>query len=417
MCLKNSSESDLVVSEKRVERMSLMFEIKVAFENAKAVKKDLGDLDCKSLCDRLSEICWEIINAPSLEGKIPELCYLEALESTASFSHLNSRIYEVWWLYKLTSEYLAGKFDPRGIKRLLVADSRLDFRPLRGNLFLQGLCEYFRDGMDAAQYYFLRANQEYISRGMVTPFFSYSRSICPPIEVFEESWDSVSGVSDEDGNLDCILVAANSGYVTRFLENYARSIRDQSNSVVFHLHWIKDGESESDETAMRVIEKVRQFLGEQFKTSEEACPNVSDKRSYYASCRFLIASALIGNYRRLMITDIDYEVVGDLHPFLQWCNKYDVSLQIYNNIKRVFPWMRVMAGTVVVKNSAMGRLFLEAYRRYFDIAYLPHALNWGVDQNILSGLLERFEKLGFIGNSRLTKNPFVVPYTLKRSGA
>ncbi|WP_152608114.1 hypothetical protein [Burkholderia sp. A9] len=395
--------------------MSLILEIEAAFNKAQTVPLNLADPDCKSLCDQLTALCWKVIQATSLEGDLSEECFTAALAYTTSFPHLNSRLYEIMWLYRLNREYLKGNFDAREFKKSLIADIKSDHRPTRSNLLLQGICEYYLNGINEAQYYFLRANQEYISRGMITPFFSYSRSICPIVNLDQGVDRARPRAIGNKPPSDCILIAGNSSYITRFLDNYAKSIATHCPEITLHLHWIKDGNIEVDEAGSQAISEVHQILGDSFKVSSEMCPDIGDKRSYYALSRFLVARDILQSYRRLIITDIDYEAIGSLDDFLSYCDQYEVCLQTSSTVNSLFPWLKVLAGTVVVKSNSVGRLFLETYRRCYELTYLPYGLNWGIDQNILSSIHDKLFHFGFIGNSRLVKNPFTVPYHIKRS--
>ena len=210
-----------------------------------------------------------------------------------------------------------------------------------------------------------------------------------------------------------ILVSANSAYIGRFLRNYVDSIRSQPHEVALHAHWIEDAEdSATTLLAQDALNYARQQLDGRFESSKETCPAINDKRAYYACSRFSIAKGLLQRKGRLIITDIDYQIVGDLSAFSDWCDQYDVCLQVTEDgVMSCFPWLKVWAGTVVLTNSPMSRLFLDMFAHCFSRTYVSFGFNWGLDQNILCALYDQLNHLGFIGNSLQTKNPFAVPST------
>lgn len=310
----------------------------------------------------------------------------------------------------------ASNFDPEQALRLLEDELASNAVPTKPNLILQGLCEYKLRGLKTAQYYFLRANQEYISDSIITPFFSYSRSICPVASIRQAERTNAPREKVESDRKTWILVAANSAYIGKFLKNYVDSIVKNPHKVGLHVHWILDSEdTTADALTQESLQYAKMMLNGALETSTEKCPKVKDKRSYFASSRFIIAKELLRYKRRLIITDIDYQVVGDLAAFSSWCDDYDVGLQVRDrSMQSYFPWLKVVAGTVVVNNSQIGRLFLDMYAHCFSRAYIPSGFNWGIDQNILCALYDELKSLGCIGNSLDISNPFTVPYEIKK---
>lgn len=394
--------------------MNLLEEININFNQACEIKQDLSDPECKELCNKLTNISWKIIrNTSDITQEISEDLSKKTLEKTKDFPHLNSRVYEIIWLYRIQRDFLSNSFNPQKTKDLLSKDLEKKNTPTKVNLILQGACEYFFNGIDSAQYYFLRGNQEYIKDSVVTPFLSYSRSICPVHTQHQKnkSLPTQNYIPNKHGT--CILVAANSAYVARFLSNYVNSIASQAPSLYFHLHWIKDDE-QYNEKAQCSIEISQNILGEKFSLSEEISPEIHDKRSYFALRRFLVAPDILKNFKRIIITDIDYTLNNNPSEFLDFNDAFDVSLQIsHNTIRACFPWLKITAGTVFIKNSAMGRTFLNEYKKRYEKIFLQNGFNWGIDQNILSSIYDDFSNFEFIGNSLNTENPFSVPYEIK----
>lgn len=394
--------------------MNLLEEINISFNQACEIKQDLSDPECKELCNKLTNISWKIIrNTSDITQEISEDLSKKTLEKTKDFPHLNSRVYEIIWLYRIQRDFLSNSFNPQKTKDLLSKDLEKKNTPTKVNLILQGACEYFYNGIDSAQYYFLRGNQEYIKDSIVTPFLSYSRSVCPTHIENKKNKLLATHEFIPARNKTCILVAANSAYVARFLSNYVNSITSQDPSLSLHLHWIKDSE-QFDEKAQDSIDISKNILGEKFSFSEEMSPEIHDKKSYFALRRFLVAPEILKKFQRIIITDIDYIIKKNLSDFLNFNEAFDVSLQISENtIRACFPWLKITAGTVFIKNSAMGRFFLDEYQKRYKKIFLPNGFNWGIDQNILSSIYDDFSIFEFIGNSLNTENPFSVPYEIK----
>lgn len=246
---------------------------------------------------------------------------------TTMFPHLNSRIYEVYSLHRLNSllknenrSIVSNTFD-------LFREEQL-MSPTRPSLIFQGLLDYKLNGLKSAQYYFLRANQEYINDSIVTPFFAYSRSISPFASLSSISNCSLSVDKNNRDGKTWFLVAANSHYIAKFLKNYVEKLARYIQDECLHVHWILDeSDAEYDITAEDAIRYAKSLLGRNLQYTKESIPEFRDKRSYFASSRFLFAREKIGFTSRLIITDIDYEACRDFGDFIEYCREYDVTLQ------------------------------------------------------------------------------------------
>lgn len=395
--------------------MSLLNEISSTLLAAKDVPQDLRDPECKSLCDKLTSHMWKVLVNNLEEGDISQENYISAMEKTYSFPHLGSRVYEVAVFHGMKSNLIRGEDPSRALAKY---DLMLDFPPpIKSNLFFKGCINYKLSGIKEAQYYFLKGNQEYIEGSVVTSFFSYSRSICP-FDVEDIVLDfSLQKKKSKYDNGWWILVSADSKYITRFLNNYALSIKNHATNIGLHLHWIDNSESfDEKSSAEEVINFARNLLGSRFDVTRQDCPKFRDSRTFFANSRFLIAKEVIKNKRGLIITDIDYQLIENPENFIDWCEEIDVGLQVKseNLINSWFPWLKVLAGTVVIKNTPVGNAFLHIYSELFKSAYVPQGFNWGLDQNILCAIYDRFKYIWLIGNSFDLRNPFNVPYEIKK---
>ncbi|MDR2341839.1 MAG: hypothetical protein LBD84_02195 [Campylobacteraceae bacterium] len=269
---------------------------------------------------------------------------------------------------------------------------------------------------DQCIYHMLKGNQEYIQKSIVTPFLSYSRSV--PFWLGKSIGDfpkNNANILSKVKEYPCILVAANNKYILKFIDRYIDSITIDSN-IDFYIYWIDD----EPETSNQVREKLSiisdKYSAGKFFIEYEKCPAFFDIRSYFACKRFIFVKKILKERVFAIITDIDYLVKGDLKRFINEIenNRYDVFVKLNNNnISSFFPWLKVTAGTFVVKNSSIGRYFIELFIFIFHQTFNPHGFNWGIDQNILTCLVELFDSMKCIGNLLEIYEPFTVPYDIK----
>lgn len=384
-------------------------------DRIKKMPLDLNSDEVQSICRILNEKSWAALKW-EFEFPVSKMKLIELIDYVKAVPHVACRLYEVYFLNKIKNFFYKneGSFDQ--LIDELRGDISLYACLSRSIYMLKGTLIYLKTkSINEASYYFLRATQDNISGSVVTPFFSYARSV-NYVSTFDLKENQPKNSIDHKG-LPFILCAANTRYIKLFLKNYVDSIKLENCEIGFHIHWISDNVDASDEILVEnyLIEYKNRY-GIFFDFSKEFTPDIKDKISYYALSRFLQAKKLINEKKQLIITDIDYQLVGDLKKFSSACFDRSVYLQINkaNNFKSCFPWLRIAAGTVVVNNSYFGNKFLSDYERMIHKVFVANSTNWGIDQNILCSLESYYSASEEIESSLCFENPFVVPRELKK---
>lgn len=402
--------------------MPLLEDLEDAFSVAKHTPYDMSSTDSKLIRKRMSDYCWRFL-APYRSGKPP---WFDNPDYTEFFNvkelQYAARIYELMWFANFA--YIAEE-EPGLLEyaaRRLEAEGRTGNVPTRSNLILRGCVEYRRKNNQLAKHFISRAHSELIPDSVISPFFAYSRSTCLFEESSEVRGDPAIGVSHENA---WILVAGDADYIIKYLPNYLNSLVEtnahEDGFGGIHVRVMRAGVGTNERFAEveKVLDTGRQLLGNGFETSYVTVPDVRDKRSWFAAERFLHARSLLADKGRLVITDLDYGV--RIHPksFLAWSEEFDLCglLARDNEFKSFFPWLKVQAGTVVVSNSRIGKLFLDYFEKYFTTAFVGSSWNWGIDQNALANALDNLDGASAIGNINDVRNhqPFFIPRALKRS--
>lgn len=166
-----------------------------------------------------------------------------------------------------------------------------------------------------------------------------------------------------------------------------------------------------------VLSAASNTLGAAFESSATVAPTVRDTRSWFAAERFLHAKSMLSDKGHLIITDIDYGLRDNPDEFIDWASRFDVCALLArgDEFKSFFPWLKVQAGTVSVRNTAAGHFFLDSFASNFDAAFVGAGWNWGIDQNALGTALDNMEGRAVIGNINDVRQPFYIPRELKAS--
>lgn len=379
----------------------------------------------KAFCDLLTAEQWKAARGKGISAQ--EIDALEQLASDPHFSdkaHCRQRLYELAKIAKIgRALWAALPLSP------IVGDLKKDIRNginTPSAYALLGACSVAEQNFELGIYYFNRANHISARTQCITSFMSLSRAI-PSFAALDNGDDS--RFSDElefvgeRRQLDCdvvSVVAGNSLYINRFIENYARSLAENSHGMFcgIHVHWVKDpGEEYSSIDVAISLAKVHV---PDINLSVESIADINDKKSYYAQARFLIARRLSAYYGKpLMITDLDFQLCADPREAIKKLALIDVSFLQANHrsIMWAFPWLRSMAGTVWVNNTPTAREFFRLVEQGFDACFNPTWFNWGVDQNLLTTVLEHFKKnaqINFASISAVADDPlYTVPTALK----
>lgn len=147
--------------------------------------------------------------------------------------------------------------------------------------------------------------------------------------------------------------------------------------------------------------------------SHEAVPHdVTDARTYYACSRYLVAPSLLDFFSRdLYIMDIDLFLQDRPDNYFMFARKFDVTIPFSAGLVNIWPWRRLMAGSVFIKNTPAGRNYANHVKQYID-SYITGSSNlWMLDQNALLWAYEKCQERVHFGNRNaggvtfLTSNP------------
>ncbi|WEK29773.1 MAG: hypothetical protein P0Y58_23240 [Candidatus Pseudomonas phytovorans] len=350
----------------------------------------------KPFCDQLTAEQWRVVRGKKLTDA--ELQKVEELSKHLHFAdkpHSRQRLYELAKIAKLDSRLSSGSDVDE-----LIAELELDVRNgfnIPSAYAMLGASHVAAGRYDLGVYYFNKANSIVGRNNCITAFMSLSRAL-PALAAFEQpsykggetSLKFLSEVRTFVGG-PVAVVAGNALYINRFLENYARSIAEKGSGLFggIHVHWVKE-KSEGLDFIDATLAKSKNFFSELNVTYEEI-DEVLDKKSYFAQSRFLIARRLSEHYRLpLLITDLDFQLTQDPSSAINKLSFIDVSFLQHKNksAQWAFPWLRSMAGSVWVNNTEAAREFFKLMELGFSACYNAHWFNWGVDQNLLTSVLE-----------------------------
>lgn len=374
----------------------------------------------KAFCDLLHAEQWKAARVKNISAQ--DVAALEELASNPHFldkPHSRQRIYELAKIGKIGNAMASG-LPVSPIIEELKEDIRNGVNTPSAYALL-GACSLVNQNYELGIYYFNRANHISARTHCITGFMSLSRAI-PSFAALEV--DEAGGTSSdlkfsgETRAFECevvSVVAGNSLYINRFIENYARSLAENAHGVFggIHVHWVKDL-GEEDSTIEIALGRAKMHVPS-INLSFETLADINDKKSYYAQSRFLMARRLSMFYQKpLMITDLDFELCADPRDAIKKLALIDVSFLQANptSIMWAFPWLRSMAGSVWVNNTPTAREFFRLVERGFDACFNPAWVNWGVDQNLLTTVLEHFKKHAHINFASMAAVSDVSLYTV-----
>jgi len=174
-----------------------------------------------------------------------------------------------------------------------------------------------------------------------------------------------------------ILVSCDENYFNihgKAMLEYAR--REFSDCHV-HVHLINP----SDDTLTHLAKSHLQNLAVSYENTDIAC------RPYFATSRFLIASAVMDLYQSdIYILDVDIMPSLTFKNSIRRLRNQDFDLACPIMPKAWMPWNNYIACSVYIKNSANARILLNdiskyATNVYYQLNSFEHA--WWVDQNAL----------------------------------
>jgi len=410
----------------------MMHNIINAAQNLIATQQaDLSDAG-KAFCEKLTAEQWRVARGESVLSET-DIQNLEILSSATHFSdkeQTRQRLYELAQIAKLGNAITHSLTNERTSIAALIEELEADIHTSRNtpsSYAILGACHMLLDNHDLGVYYFNKANQITAKNNCITAFMRYSRAM-PAQSVF--AWKSHTWAPNDlqfmqnparFTNGVVAVVSGNTRYINHFFENYARFLSENHHGAFagIHVMWVREkhDEAEAIASALSVAKQHFSFIN---VTHEQV--DCSDKRSYFAMSRFLMARKLLDHYKMpLMITDLDFQLRTDPRPTIKQLNYFDVSF-IHHNKPSVlwsFPWLRSMAGCVWVNDTDASREFLRLMEIGYRACFNPAWLNWGVDQNLLSCALhfcQSNSQIKFAPLADITeKHIYGVPVDLKKS--
>ncbi|WP_411562737.1 hypothetical protein [Pseudomonas shirazensis] len=383
-----------------------------------------GDADLsvagKQFCDALTAEQWRVVR-----GKEAHLTHISEIEGLSRHPHFSDKAHSRQRLYELAS--LAKLAAAIGEDRQLLELQKgfqLDVQEARNtpsSLAMLGACSIALNNFELGTYYFNKSNSISARADCITGFMALSRAM-PSQAVFEKlvPHNNSNNIHFKYQAMDfgkgpISVVAGNSVYINRFIENYANSISEYGTHSFsgIHLHWIQDTDESDDCIDNAVAAAKARFAN--INVTVEQHPYTVDKKSYYAQSRFLIAGSLIDHYKApLMITDLDFQLCADPQPTLDRLALIDTSFwqSTRDSAQWAFPWLRSMAGSVWVNTTPNARYFLHQITIGFKATYNPGWYNWGIDQNLLTCALEFCQKTSQINFANMIDASSVSLYSV-----
>lgn len=143
---------------------------------------------------------------------------------------------------------------------------------------------------------------------------------------------------------------------------------------------------------------------------------VKDSKTYYACSRYVIAKNIMNqNDNDIFIMDADFFINDELETYLSKITAHDLSIPFSPALLSLFPWRRIMAGYVFLKNNSKSHEFLNLVRTYI-INNLDKENSWTLDQNALTYAYEKIYDICpdiNIGNSNKYDIPMSQPLLRK----
>lgn len=188
----------------------------------------------------------------------------------------------------------------------------------------------------------------------------------------------------------------------------------------FHFHLVDDEEKVKDSVvdAVEFFKSMIKFMSPSKAIIEptfsyEARPLfIKDIRTYYACSRFLIAKDIMYKFKsNALIIDADLYIFDNLKSYVSNLEQYDISLPFSKALHSLYPWRRIMAGSVFLKNNEDSLAFLNFVNKYI-VNNLAKENTWTLDQNALSYAYEKIFSNHHhinIGDSTSYYTPFYQP--------
>lgn len=378
---------------------------------------DLKDPQLKNYLNELNQLCWTLASTPVEERPawfldVHDAPFIADPNHTESWS----RTYEIAGLACISYLANSSSGDDQEIREFLGGlkrSIRVDSVPVRSNLFLQGLCHYRLGDLDAALISFQKAHSQYAPSGAVSPLFAYSRSAVCGISRHPELWtddlaqtpasDTAPASASGKGG-SAIVTTGNPAYVDTFFPTLLSSFLefDDVPDTKLHLHvMLEPGESDLPDSTKAIVTDASSKLGSRFVHSHSESPLLPDMRPYFASYRFFMMEQFLEKYELVILIDIDMKVMKPLSIAVDWAKDYDLgfALPAPHQAKSWIPWLKTVVNIVSSKASDKTRSFWSNYGPIYWWMTSANQLNWAIDQNIVTELVDADRNSLTVGNT------------------
>lgn len=176
------------------------------------------------------------------------------------------------------------------------------------------------------------------------------------------------------------LTCCDQKYFSLFAENLACSCLQYNLSIYLHFHVVNP-----DENTFEQWESLKTNLPNSRISFSYEKIDILNLKAYYSMVRFLRVIDFMERYNKdIILIDTDSVVIGDLSPYLQFVDQFDVCLEIKKD-DNYFPWRSIPAGLIVGKANPNSKIFFSMIFKYLEKVFLPNTKQnfWWIDQNAL----------------------------------
>ena len=191
-----------------------------------------------------------------------------------------------------------------------------------------------------------------------------------------------------------IFAACDADYFEKFSNLFISSVIKNSPNSFCHIHIANP--TEETNRIINYFYKKYPDSGIHFSLQSNA-PN---NKTYYACLRFLCLELILKFYtgKMVFVCDIDAAFVGNLDELIfkkSNFNTPDFTIKKVVNAKKIhYPWRKIAAGFILLKNSHESIAFIKKIRTYiqFILNNTDSSNTWYLDQSVLACLIAMEEQ-------------------------
>lgn len=185
----------------------------------------------------------------------------------------------------------------------------------------------------------------------------------------------------------------------------------------FHFHIIGNPETSKSiiKDAEDLFHNIHDFMAPKNKiitpsfSYEEPPTFVHDLKTYYACARFVSAENIMRSLNNdVLIMDADLFVFDEIDSYVEKLIQHDVAIPFSTSLMSLYPWRRIMAGNVYLKNNENAISFIHIVKNYI-ISHIDKENSWTLDQNALTYAYENITQNINLGDSAIYYRPMSQP--------